>query len=190
MKLRDCSGQSIVEFALVLPLLVVITLGIVELSYVTLDQHVVTRLSREGSNLISRDVKLGDAALALRDMSTRPVDLTNGSRLILSVIKKVATTGAPNYDKEVLYQRYEYGPLTATSGLKTRGAGVFGGAPEYQAANSDTDTRLQITNLPANLVVPGGMLYVAEIYTSHPLITPLDRLGITLPDRLYSIAYF
>jgi hypothetical protein len=34
------------------------------------------------------------------------------------------------------------------------------------------------------------MLYVTEIYTSHPLITPLDRLGITLPSTLYSIAYF
>ncbi len=39
-------------------------------------------------------------------------------------------------------------------------------------------------------MVPGGMLYVTEVYTRHPLITPLDRFGITLPQTLYSIAYF
>ena len=63
--------------------------------------------------------------------------------------------------------------------------------PDYQAANSDTDTRLQLTNLPANLIAsPGDMVYITEIFTTHVLITPLDRLGITLPQTLYSIAYF
>ena len=44
-----------------------------------------------------------------------------------------------------------------------------GGAPEYEAINSDTDANLQISNLPANLeLVRGGMLYVTEIYTKTP----------------------
>ena len=34
------------------------------------------------------------------------------------------------------------------------------------------------------------MLYVTEIYTRHPLITPFDRFGIPVPQTLYSIAYF
>jgi hypothetical protein len=34
------------------------------------------------------------------------------------------------------------------------------------------------------------MLYVTEIYTKHPLITPLDRFGVNVPPILYSIAYF
>ena len=70
------------------------------------------------------------------------------------------------------------------------GGGSFGGAPDYQAANSDNDANLQVTNLPANLIVPGGLLYVTEIYSRHPLITPFDRFGVTVPNTLYSIAYF
>ena len=38
--------------------------------------------------------------------------------------------------------------------------------------------------------VPGGMTYITEVYTTHILITPLDRFGITVPGTLYSIAYF
>ena len=57
-----------------LPLVLVIVLGVVEIGYALLDQHVVTKLTREGSNLISRDTTLQDAATAMRDMSSRPVD--------------------------------------------------------------------------------------------------------------------
>jgi hypothetical protein len=75
--------------------------------------------------------------------------------------------------------------------LTTAGTGSFGPAPDYQAVNSDTNTGLRVTNVPANLIaVRGGMLYVTEIYTRHTLITPLERFGISVPQTLYSIAYF
>jgi hypothetical protein len=185
-------GQSLVEFAFVLPLLVVLALGVVEVSWALLDHHVLTKLSREGSNLISRDTSLHDAATAMRSMSSRPLDFDDGSRLVFSVLKKGATSGTTNFDKVILYQRHEFGSLAGVkSALATRGSGAFRGAPEYEAINSDVDARLQVTNLPANLVlVRGGMLYVTEIFTRHPAITPLDRFGVTLPDTLYSVAYF
>jgi hypothetical protein len=133
-----------------------------------------------------------DAATAMKAMSSAPVNFDNGSsRIIFSVIKKGATTGSANYDKMVLYQRYEYGTFAGVSQLRTRGAGSFGGPPDYEATNSDGNANLQVTNLPANLVsVPGGMIYVTEIYTRHTLITPFNRFGVTVPETLYSIAYF
>jgi TadE-like protein len=184
-------GQTLVEFAMVLPLLLIVLLGVIEFGYLLIDEHVVTKLTREGSNLISRNTSLLDAVTAMKGMSTRPVNLdSSSSRLIFSVVKNVATTGANNFSKEVLYQRYEYGGLSAQSGLRTIGSGSFGAAPDYLAANSDNDTNLQITNLPPGLTVTGDMLYVTEIFSLHPLITPLDRFGITIPQTLYSIAYF
>jgi hypothetical protein len=185
-------GQSVVEFALVLPVVLVLSLGVVEAGYALLDVHVVTKLSREGSNLISRDTSLQDAAVALRSMSSRPVNFDDGSStVIFSVIKNVSTSGASNYGRPILYQRYAYGSLPARSALETGGAGSFGVGPDHRATNPNGDTNLQITNLPANVAVPvGGLVYVTEIYSRHPLITPVDALGIVLPDQLYSIAYF
>jgi hypothetical protein len=189
--LHGDEGQSILEFAIVLPLLMVLVLGVLDVSYALLDQHVITKLTREGSNLISRDASLQDAATALGAMSTHPVDFASGqSKVIFSVVKRVATSGAPNFGQDILYQRYEYGSLSSTSRLTTRGAATFGPAPDYLAADSDTNTSLQLTNLPPNLLVNGGLLYITEIYTRHQLLTPLDRFGVSLPNILYSIAYF
>jgi Flp pilus assembly protein TadG len=189
--MKNQRGQAMVEMAIFLPLIVLLCLGVVEVSYALLDQHVVTKLTREGSNLISRDATLGDAAVAMSKMATRPIDFTQNSAVIFSVIKRVPTTGAPNYNKDILYARYSFGAISATSQLATRGSGVFGSAPDYEAKNSDTDTNLQITNLPPGLMTTAGsMLYVTEVYTNHTLITPLDRFGITLPTTLSSIAFF
>jgi hypothetical protein len=190
--IRNASGQGLLEFALILPIILALVLGVVEVSYALLDQHIVTKLTREGSNLISRDTSLDDAVKVLKSMSSGPVNFGPGgtSNVIFSVIKKVATTGVANTGKEVLYQRLATGSLSNTSYLTTSGTGSFGSGPEYVAANSDTDTRLQVTNLPPNLVSPGGMLYITEIYTKHPLITPFDKFGIAVPGTLYSIAYF
>ena len=188
-RVSSASGQVLLEFTLVVPLVLVMALGVIEVGYALLDQHVVSKLAREGSNLISRDTSLGDAVTAMRNMSSRPVNFNDGSsKVIFSVIKNVATIGAANYDKAVLYQRYEYGTFSGTSALNNSG-GAFGPAPEYQAINSDNNTALQITNLPATMAT-GGMLYVTEIYTRHPLITPFDRFGVSVPQTLYSIAYF
>jgi hypothetical protein len=189
--LKDARGQSIIEFAVVLPLLLVVVLGVIEVSYALLDQHVVTKFTREGSNLISRDTSLADAAAAMKAMSGRPVDFNTHSRLIFSVVRRGATTGSSNYDKDILYQRYEFGALAATSKLSTLGSGSYGPAPEYQANNPDGDTNLQVTNLSSGIVLtPGGTIYITEIYTTHDLITPFDKFGVTVPKTLYSIAYF
>ena len=69
--------------------------------------------------------------------------------------------------------------------------GTIGGPPDYKAANSDSDAGLQVTGVPANLVtVRGGMIYITEIFTRRPRKTPLDRFGVSVPETLYSIAYF
>lgn len=185
------AGQGLVEMAIVLPVAMLLALGVVEVSYALLHQHILSKISREGANLISRDVTLLDAGTALRNMTTPPVDFDNGSRVIFSVLKKGETLGTANYDRIILYQRYGVGALAVSSILQTAGNGSFGPAPEFQALNSDNDTNLQITNLPPNLdIVRGGLLYVAEVFTDHPVITPLDRFGVTVPSRLHSIAYF
>jgi hypothetical protein len=188
---RSASGQSLIEFAFVLPFVLLLALGVIETSYALLDDHIVTKLSREGSNLISRDATLLDSATAMRQMATRPVNFDDGSsKLIFSVIKRGARQSTANYDKPYLYQRYVYGSYAGSSQFAT-GGGSFGGPPDYYANNPDTDAGLQITNLPPNLVpTPGSLIYVTEVFSRHQLITPLDRFGITLPTTLKSIAYF
>ena len=188
---RSARGTSIIEFALMMPLICALALGVVEMGWGLLDAHVVTRLAREGSNLISRDTSLQDAASAMRGMNSRPVNFDAGSKVIFSVIRNIATIGSANYNTPVLYQRYEYGSFAASSKLTISGSGSFGPAPEYQAVNPEGNTGLQVTNLPPNVgTTLGGMTYVTEIYSPHEILTPFNSFGFSMPTSLYSIAYF
>lgn len=189
--LQAASGQTIIEMAFVLPVLLVVSLGVVELSYALLHQHVISRITREGANLISRDVTLLDASNALKTMSAAPVNFANGSQLVLSVLKKGSTVGTANYDKVVLYQRYAIGTLGTPSTLTTAGPAPVGPAPDFLTSNTDTNVNLRISNLPANVdVTRGGLLYVAEVFTRHAPLTPLNQFGVATPPTLRSIAYF
>ena len=189
---RDATGQSMIEMAMILPFIVMIVLGVIETSYALLDHHVVTKLSREGANLISRDATLTDAFTAMRNMSTSPVDFTSRSKIILSVVKRVSTAGAPNNGWNILYQQHTFGASVSGNSalISAATAGAFGPAPDYIANNSDNATALRVTSLPANFQPLGSVTYVAEIFSTHPLITPFDRFGVNIPTSLYSIAYF
>ena len=185
-------GQTLIEFALILPLAMLIVLGVVEVGMMLLDEHVVTRLSREGSNLISRDTPLGTAAAVMTSMSTRPVDFSNGSKVIFTVLKRGATSGTTNFDKLVIYQRAEFGSFSGPTVSQVQASGgAIGGPPDYVAVDSDGDAGLQVTGVPANLVTAlGGMVYITEIFTKRPRITPLNNFGVSVKETLYSIAYF
>jgi Flp pilus assembly protein TadG len=192
MKNSDsASGQSLLEFAMILPLVLALALGVIEVGYGLLDQHVVTKLAREGSNLISRNTTLDAAGDVMLSMATRPVNFAAGgqSKVIFSVVKKGTTVGTANYNKDILYQRHVVGGGTVGGVSKLSASGSWTG-PDHTAASADTNSALQVTGLPPNLVGPGGFVYVTEIYTKHTLLTPFDKFGVTVPAVLYSIAYF
>ena len=195
-RLHSERGQSIVEFAIVMPLMILDSLGVIETSFALLDQHVVTKLAREGSNLISRDTSLQQAANVLTSMSATPVNFSNGdSTVIFSVLMKGGTTGTTNFGQVVLFQRATFGTYPATSRLTAAG-GSYGGPPEYLAANPDNNAGLQVTNVPDSIInVNGGFLYVTEVFTRHNLLTGIDGFlpplfRVLVPRSLYSIAYF
>jgi TadE-like protein len=188
---RDTSGQTLIEAALVAPLLILLAMGVVELGFEMRNQHNVNVLSREGSNLISRSTTLADAATVLTSEQNGSIDFSANSQIIFSVIERGATVGSANYNTLILYERYSTGFSSYPSKLLTRGAGSFGGAPDYQALNPDTDTSLQVTNAPAGVAAElGGLIFVTEIFSANTLMTALANWGVTVPTQIYSVSYF
>jgi Flp pilus assembly protein TadG len=188
---RDTSGQTLIEAALVVPLLALLAMGVVELGFAMRNQHTVNVLCREGSNLISRSTTLTDATTVLTSEETGTVDFSTNSQIIFSVIERGATVGSANYNTPILYERYSTGALSNTSKLTTKGTGTFGGAPDYVAVNPDTDTSLQVTNVPAGVAAEiGGLSYITEIFSTNTLMTALANWGVTVPTTIYSISYF
>ena len=152
-----------------LPLLLIVVLGVVEVSYALLDQHVVTKLTREGSNLISRDTSLADAATALKSMSGRPVDFT------IELEGDLLGGQARRDDRH--HQLQQGRPLPALRvrrhrrhqpDLRPAAAAATAPARSTRPTNADGDTNIQVTNLPAGIALStGGMIYITEIFTTH-----------------------
>lgn len=71
MKPNEQSGQSAVEFALVLPLLLILLLGIIEFGLVLYDKAVITNAAREGARagIVAMNPRptLGDAERVAND---------------------------------------------------------------------------------------------------------------------------
>ena len=187
---RRASGQSVVEFAVALPLFLLLCLGIMEFGYALYEDHIIVTLAREGSNLISRQSTIQEAEVALLAGVHGPVDFNQNGKLIFSVIK--LGTGGANLNQPIIYQRRYVGALAGNSILGNPAAASYNGAPDYNAINADNDAAIRMTGtLPNGLVlVAGQSVYVTEVYTLHNLISPAANFGVTLPTNLYASAYF
>src|SRR6266478_1746118 len=190
---RRSRGQTLAEFGVSISLLMVVFLGIFQVSYLIYQQYVALNLAREGANLI------------LRDTSTRSFDATFSAirsavadpqfadtRLILSVVQ-LGTAPGPNEGNPIIMNRHAWGMST--------GASVLGDPPSdsyydpavdaaadknYAAKDPKNDQSIQ-AKLPNGLqLVASQSVYVAEIYRKRRDIMPLAGV----PDSLYSVAFF
>jgi Flp pilus assembly protein TadG len=192
-RLRAERGQSIVEFAITLPLMLLVSLGVVETSNALMRQHVVTKMAREGSNMISRETELADAGNALRNMASNPGEFNSKTLVIFSVLMRSQT--GTNNGQIVLYQRYQTGNGSLGGSRLNGSCGTCTAATDYTAQNPNNTTSLRVTNAPPNIItVPGGLIYVTEVFQTFDTMTPVSgltgNLGIPLPQVLYSVAYF
>ncbi len=64
-KSQNQKGVAVVEFALVLPMLLVLAFGIIEFSLILFDKAVITNASREGARagIVAGDPRVSDAAI-------------------------------------------------------------------------------------------------------------------------------
>ena len=69
-----------------------------------MSQHVITKVSREGSNMISRETRLTDAGTALKNTSSTPGAFNTTTKVIFSVLMR--SQSGTNNGFLVLYQRH------------------------------------------------------------------------------------
>jgi Flp pilus assembly protein TadG len=188
--LKSARGQSVVEFAMVLPFMLMVALGVIEMGYALYEDHLIVKLAREGANLISRNSTLTEAETALQAAISPPVAFNANGKLILSVVK--LGTGGANLNVAIISQRRVVGTLAANSAVGNPASSAYNGSPNYNAINADNDTTIRVPGaLPNGLTLTAGQsVYITEVYTRHNYITPFDKFGYTLPSTLYASAFF
>jgi hypothetical protein len=185
---RREAGQALAEFGIVLPPLLLLVLGIIEVGYALFQVQIVTNLSREGSNLISRNTSIHDAETAINAAATTgPVRIDANTEVVFSII--TLGTGGSNNNKPIIAQRHSIGGFTtANSRLGNPAQTAYGPSPDYRATDLNNDTSIQVSGpLPNGLTLNAGeSVYVTEVMTKRTSIVPF----IPLPATLYGSAYF
>ncbi len=162
--LGDERGQELVEFAVLLPVLLLLLLGIVEFgnSYDVL--HTMTSVSREGANIAARGEPL-DGVLDVVMVNGGDIGLSENGGAVVTRVTVVA--GAPMVTEQAATTGYAEESLIGEVGLPASGFD--------------------------DLVLSNGESYhVVEIFYSYELITPLRNLitAVSPPDVFYQRAIF
>lgn len=88
-KLAETRGQSLVEMALLLPLLLLLALGIFDFSRAIQANNIIANLSREGANLISRTSNSADDIMASLAATAQPLAMGKNGKMYVTEVKKV-----------------------------------------------------------------------------------------------------
>jgi Flp pilus assembly protein TadG len=162
--LSASGGSALAEFALVLPVLVLLLLGGVEIGRYVLLQQKLSRLAANASDLTSRAETLTtkdlDQVMEAAQHIVRPFDLDVGGVVVISSVGRDGTQGP-----RVNWQRSGPGAAVATSAIGQAG---------------------QTARLPQGFVLREDQdVIVAEVFYSY---TPFFFGQVTEPQEIYHLA--
>jgi Flp pilus assembly protein TadG len=163
---RHRAGTALVELVFVVFILAALVFGLIDFCRVISTRQVMMNLTREGSNLASRQTSLSNTVAALV-ASASPLDIATKGRVIITAVRKINNVNT-------ITDQLSQGGITATSRI---GTGV-----NEPATMPATPTPLP----PLNQTI-----YVTEVFYSYKPITPIGRmLQLALPSQLYDVAFF
>ena len=156
-------GQGLVELTLVLPVLLTVTFGILELGTLLDVSHSISGLTREGANMASRGADL-DSVLLVTARNGSTIGLQSGGGV-------VATEVTMQGQVPVIVDQVATNGYTGRSKL-----GVLGG---------------QADPLRGQGLANGRTYFVVEVFAPYRPFTPLDALvRAVVPDTLYDRTVF
>ncbi len=160
---RDQQGQSLVEFALVLPLLLLIMFGVVELGNALSVSLSMAAVSREGANIAARGTS-PDTVLT--------VVLGNGSDINLAdhggaIVSRIEMTDG----EALIVGQWASAGCGCTSRLAMKGKPAMG-----------------LGNLG---LIDSSVHFAVEVFYNYETVTPLSRfMDSVVPDPMYEYAIF
>jgi hypothetical protein len=159
---RGTGGQSLAEFAFVLPLLLVVLLGLIEFGNALSVKHAMAGLSREGANIAARGASL-DTVLVLVTGTGSDINLAARGGSVVSRID--VQGGVPLIVQQVATSGY---------GNQSRFGTVGDSAASIPVGYAD-----------------GSDHYAVEIFYGYQPITPLPNMLLSaIPNQIYERSVF
>jgi hypothetical protein len=157
-------GAALVEFALVLPVLLIMLLLILELGFFIQSRLIITNVSREGGSIASRELDLDQGILTLLEVSGHPLDLAGADgRIYVTRIEAGLTEQDP---QPTIERQFSSGGLGV-------GSSVAAGVQNLGLTQALYD---RLVFDPADQTADISELTIVEIYYKYRPVTPLQNL--------------
>jgi hypothetical protein len=86
---KEMQGISTLEFALMLPILLTLVIGVVDFSRALQSNNIIANMSREGANLASRTLVTPSTIISVLTFTASPLDMKNHGIMYISKIKGI-----------------------------------------------------------------------------------------------------
>jgi len=179
-------GQALTELALILPMLLVLALGAIEVSNMIQGYLTLSHLTREGANMISRGIASPDSALdAIIESACPPLCTDNQGqwKVIYSRVgprsDPIDPSGCePDNDTYVVLEQF----IPPTKGSLDE--------PSKLGSACDQVTEAELPNI--DQISTGNNLYIVEAFYQYEAITPVGNMKVNLgnPIIFYERAVF
>jgi hypothetical protein len=160
---RGEKGIAALEFAIILPVLLVMVFAIIDVGRLIQARLVITNVSREGGSLASRDAMADDNLLIMLQASGKPLDLTGSGRIYISRIHAGLSAASPN--PTIASQTFA-GSLNANSSINSSlpYLGLSWNLYSHLVFHNDSRQTSDISEIT-----------VVEVYYRYTPITPLPK---------------
>lgn len=186
---RGRRGQSVIEFAISLPFLILIVVGTFAVGML-LDRHMtVTQLVRNAGNMFARGIDFSleaNKAVVLRAATSMNMTTNGGDGVVFLSLVVIAPPGSGNNEGlPVIAQRYVIGDSqVANSQVGSPPVNADGTVPNFF---NDLNARATIPTSITNVLGANERVFVSEVFHQpKQLLFP----GIVAPEMMSSIAYF
>jgi len=178
---RASQGISMVEFALILPILLTLLLGVIDFSRAIHFNNIISTMSREGANLASRTSQSSESIISVLNFTSAPLDMRAHGIMYISRIKGVS--GGNNTVIAVVDEQQRPKSNDGNMALNSR----LWTCPSWTSSgkcNVPTSTLSRTVTLPFPLTLGGEVYFVEVVYeylpfTGYLIQTDLDLYSST-----------
>lgn len=200
MRFQRQRGVAAVEFALLLPILLLLLFAVVDGARALQAKTIMVNIGREGANLVSRgnvDLASGSQDIIYALMaSAPPLNVNKQGMIYITRVMGVVTNGV---SKSVVLDQYRWDDASRNLGFRSSGYAPPSKAYTCASWSSGACTSISSTSRPSTTMMSGVLddgevVFVVETYYRYDMLTAGSAVTLfglpTLGPDLYSMTIF
>jgi hypothetical protein len=161
-------GIAAVEFAMILPLMIIMAFVIIDFGGLIEARLIVANLAREGGSLASRDVLPASSLITMLQDGASPLNLVTNGRIYIWSIN--AGTSAQNPDPFI-------DPTVSANGGGLSVSSSIGNGQANLGLTPQLYSYLEFDNSPGKKTADISNVTVVEVFYKYTPITPISRFA-------------